>query len=77
MFFYGLHPETKRGADDDVSGDVGDAPADGFAPAYDMQTAVDVEHALIVAQKVTMCRQSITAADGGSRQAGSGEIWSR
>ena len=26
---------------------------DGFAPAYNVQTAVDVEHALIVAQKVT------------------------
>jgi transposase len=27
--------------------------ANGFAPAYNVQTAVDVEHALIVAQKVT------------------------
>jgi hypothetical protein len=27
--------------------------ANGFAPAYNVQTAVDAEHALIVAQKVT------------------------
>src|SRR5437879_10202072 len=27
--------------------------ANGFAPAYNVQTAVDTEHALIVAQKVT------------------------
>ena len=48
---------------------------DEFAPAYNVQTAVDAEHGIIVAQQVTGAswRQPVPAADGRSCQGRAGK----